>query len=392
LILAALAAGLSAIGVVQVISGWAAVRRFAARNPRLPADEGAVPPITVLKPLHGDEPLLEEALASICGQDFPIWQVVFGVQDSDDTALPVVRRLEARFPECDIAVVVDPTLHGPNRKVGNLINMLSAAKHDVLVIADSDLHVAPDYLRRLAAALRAPGVGLVTTLYAGLPLPPPLVRFAAQGRGEGSAPRRLPGILGATQINQCFLPGALLARTLGRQDCLGATMALRRDTLARIGGLPALVNHLADDNVLGRLVQGLGLKVRLADTVPATTVPETTFAALWRHELRWARTIRALVPVQFAASVLQYPLAWAALAVLLAGGALWSLAWFAAAWAIRALTARGIDRALGLAFASPVWLLPLRELMSVAVMAASYAGREVDWRGHRLQAEGLNPR
>jgi ceramide glucosyltransferase len=121
-------------------------------------------------------------------------------------------------------------------------------------------------------------------------------------------------------------------------------------------------------------------------------VPESTFAALWRHELRWARTIRTLVPVQFAASVLQYPLAWATLALLLAGAALWSLAWFAAAWAVRALAARGIDRALGLAFSTPVWLLPLRELMSVAVMAASYAGREVEWRGHRLQAEGLNPR
>ena len=99
------------------------------------------------------------------------------------------------------------------------------------------------------------------------------------------------------QINHYFLPGALLARAMGRQDCLGATMMLRRETLERIGGFAALVNHLADDNVLGRLVQRLGLTVALADTVPATTVPETTLRALWRHELRWARTIRALVPV-----------------------------------------------------------------------------------------------
>jgi ceramide glucosyltransferase len=203
------------------------------------------------------------------------------------------------------------------------------------------------------------------------------------------------------QINQCFLPGALLARAMGRQDCLGATMALRRETLERIGGFQALVNHLADDNVLGRLVQRLGLTVRLADTVPATTVPEATFAALWRHELRWARTIRTLVPVQFAASVLQYPLAWAALAILLAWGTVWSVAWFAVVWLIRALAAWGVERMLALAFHSPVWLLPLRELMSVAVVVASYAGRDVDWRGERLQAdtpviaaprEGLNPR
>ena len=382
-----IAAGLSGVGLIQALAGTALVRRFACGAPR--RDVGEMPAITVLKPLHGDEPLLEEALASVCRQDFSAAQVVFGVQDAADTALPVVRRLRARFPDCDIAVVVDPTGHGPNRKVANLINMLPAAKHDVLVIANSDLHVAPDWLRRLAAALGEPGVGLVTTLYTGLSLPPPL---AGGGMGEGSAPNRLPSILGATQINQYFLPGALLARAIGRQDCLGATMALRRDILERIGGFPALVNHLADDNVLGRLVQGLGLRVRLADTVPATTVPETNFAALWRHELRWARTIRTLVPSQFAASVLQYPLVWAALAVLPAGGAPWSLAWFAAAWAVRALCARRVDRALGLANRTPLWLLPLRELMSVAVMAASYAGRRVDWRGHTLEAEGFDPR
>ena len=109
----------------------------------------------MLKPLHGDEPLLEEALASVCRQNYPALQVVFGVQDAADTALPVVRRLQARFPGCDIAVVVEPDGHGANRKVGNLINMLPAAKHDVLVIADSDVHVAPDWLRRLVAALES---------------------------------------------------------------------------------------------------------------------------------------------------------------------------------------------------------------------------------------------
>jgi len=201
----------------------------------------------------------------------------------------------------------------------------------------------------------------------------------------------LPGILGAMQIDQFFLPGALLARAMGRQDCLGATMMLRRDTLRRIGGLEALVGHLADDNLLGRLVRGLGLTVRLADTVPATTVPEATFPALWRHELRWARTIRALVPVQFAASALQYPLVWVGLAALLAGGAAWSLAWFAFAWAVRALAARGIDRALGLAFRSPVWLLPLRDLISVGVMLFSYAGRRVEWRGQHLTVDTPGP-
>lgn len=399
--LAALATGLSGVGVVQAVAGWSAVRRFVNRP--LLIGTGVTPGVSVLKPLHGDEPLLEDALASICRQDFPTWQVVFGVQDPADTALPVVRRLQARFPDCDIAVVVDPTGHGRNPKVANLINMLPAATHDVLVIADSDLHVAPDYLRRLVVALGQPGTGLATTLYVGLPLPPAAFRkgwwsavhatpLPLVGGRSGDGSPALPNSLGAVQINQYFLPGALLSRALGRQDCLGATMALRRETLERIGGFAALADHLADDNVLGRLVQGLGLAVVLAGTVPATTVPETSFVALWRHELRWARTIRALVPGQFAASVLQYPLVWAGLAILLTWGALWAVAWFVVAWLIRAVVARGIERSLGVANPAPLWLLPLRELMSVAVMIASYAGRDVDWRGHAMQAEGYHPR
>lgn len=382
-----IAEALSAVALLQAAGGALLVRRF-ARRPR--AEPGALPPITVLKPLHGDEPLLEEALASACRQDYPRWQVVFGVGEIGDGALPAVRRLQARFPDCDIAVVVDAARHGTNGKVGNLINMLAAAKHDVLVVSDSDVHAAADWLRRLAAALETPQVGLVTTVYAGLPahgpLPPAPFR---KGRGRTNS---AVGFLGAAQINHYFLPGALLARALGRQDCLGATMALRRDTLERIGGFQALANHLADDNVLGRLVQRLGLTVALADTIPATTVGETTLRALWRHELRWARTIRALAPLPFAASVLQYPLVWAALAVLLAGCAPWSLGWFAAIWALRAGAAATVDRALGLAVHTPLWLLPVRELMSVAVMAASFTGNQVEWRGHTMQAEGFDPR
>ena len=195
------------------------------------------------------------------------------------------------------------------------------------------------------------------------------------------------------QINHCFLPGALLARAMGRQDCLGASMMLRRATLERIGGFPALVDHLADDNVLGRLVQGLGLTVALADTVPATTVPEATTAgavaartALGAHHP--SAGARPVSPPRSCST--RWPgRRWRCC---LSGGAPWTLAWFAAAWAARAWPARGIDQALDLAKRTPLWLLPLRELMSVAVMLASFAGRQVDWRGHTLQAEGFDPR
>lgn len=385
-VLAALAVALGCLGLLQAFAGWILVARFLA-TPKLP--NGPQPAVTILKPLYGDEPLLEQALTSVCAQQYELFQIVFGVHRADDPALAVVSRLQARFPEVDIALVVNPVQHGPNRKVGNLINMLPAAKHKVLVIADSDLHVRPDYLASLAAALEVPGTGLVTTLYAGLPAAPV---FAAR--------------LGATQITHTFLPGALLARALGRQDCLGATMVLRRETLTQIGGFQALVNHLADDNVLGRLVQGLGLRVRLAGTVPATTVPETTLRALWRHELRWARTIRTLAPAQFAASALQYPLFWTCLAVALSAGAAWSWGMFGLAWVGRAAAAMGVDRALqgalpatpyadqahsALAFSCPVWLLPVRELLSIGVLLASYTGRRVDWRGFSLHADTPPP-
>jgi len=369
--LAGFFAVLALIGLAQAVAGWVLVRRFA----EAPRPEPARPPaVSVLKPLHGDEPLLEAALASLCAQNYPVFQIVFGVRDADDPTLAVVARLRASFPACDIAVVVDATPHGSNRKIENLMNMLPAATHDVLVIADSDVHVEDRYLRRLVGALEGRDVGLVTTLYVGLP-----------------AWQRSPAWLGAGGINWFFLPGALLARAMGRQDCLGATMALRRETLARIGGLEALVDHLADDNRLGQLVRAQGFEVALAPTVPATTVGEDSLDSLFRHELRWARTIRALEPLGFAASVLQYKLVWAAFSLVAAPG-FSTLALFALIWLGGALAARGIEQALapllkGLAFAAPVWLLPLRELFSVVVMAASYAGDRVEWRGHWLRAK-----
>lgn len=371
-----IAAAVSVAGLAQALAGWMAVRRFCAQTLEAPPQ---LPGITVLKPLYGDEPLLEAALSSTCRQDYPRYQVLFGVQNPSDPARAVAERVCRQAPDCDAGVVVDNTADGANRKVANLINLLPYAKYDTLVIADSDIHAAPDYLRSIAATLDQPGTGLATTLYTGLPASPGII-----------------GALGATAITHGFLPGALLARALGRQDCLGATMALRRETLARAGGLEALLPHLADDNVLGRLVAGLGLNVRLAATVPATTVPETGFAALWRHELRWARTIRAAEPLAFAASLVQYPLVWGLLAAVLSGGAVWALALLGLVWAARAGIAIAIGRALrprrsGPEVPVPVWWLPLRDIMSVAVVLASYTGRRVEWRGHTMHARPRGP-
>ncbi len=377
ILLADFAALVAGAGILQGLFGLSLVRRFRQEHPS--ATPPSRPAISVLKPLHGAEPMLEQALTTLCRQEYGPFQIVFGVQNRHDPAIAVVRRLEARFPHIDIVLVINTTSHGRNRKVGNLINMLPAARYDVLVIADSDVHTAPDYLARLADTLAQPGIGLVTTLYSGLP-----------------ATGTLAGTLGATAITHGFLPGALMARALGRQDCLGATMALRRSTLEAVGGLGALVSHLADDHVLGELVVADGWRIGLAETIPATTVPEVDLGALYRHELRWSRTILALAPLGLALSTIQYPLVWAMLAVVLLGGAEWSLALLSAVWVERAVVGRLIDRMLdltrhGLASRAPIWLLPLRDLMSIAVVLASYTSDEVEWRGEVLRTSLIKP-
>ncbi len=355
-------AALTLAGFAQAGAGCLAVLRFRSAAP----PPGPRPPITVLKPLHGDEPLLEQALASFCAQVYPHMQIVFGVQDANDPSVKVVERLRRAFPDLDMELVIDPTPHGSNRKVGNLINMFPSARHDVLVISDSDMHAAPDYLASVADALAVPGTGLVTSLYTGLPV-----------RAHFSA------CLGAAYINQNFAAGALMARSLGRQDCMGATMALTRETLMRIGGFPVLAPFVADDAVLGMKIRALGQKVTLAASVPATTVAEKSLGTLFRHELRWARTIRGVAPIGFAVSVIQFPAFWALLTFAMSGGAAWAGLLLLAAVAVRSASGRAVERAMGAAL-TPLWLPALRDVLSMAVLLTAYMGDEVAWRGHVL--------
>ncbi len=361
-------AGLCAlIGVVQLIWGTLLIQRFCAAPVPLPS---SYPPVSILKPLCGVEPLTELALESFFLIEYPDFQLVFGVQTPTDPVLAIVEKLRARYPARDVALVVDASLHGANRKVSNLINMLPAAKYETLVVSDADIHVPPYFLDRVIAAMQEPGVGLVTTLYTGLPGTP-----------------HLATLMGASQINYTFLPGALLARKLGRQDCLGVTMALTKTVLAQVGGLAAVANNLADDQVLGRLVLAKGYKLTLAHVIPATTVPEHDFAVLWRHELRWARTIRALVPVPYAASVLQISLFWAMLALVFSGGADWAWVLSLVVLTTRYVTARRIDATLRLAKAGDAWLFLVRDFCSFIIYVASFTGDKVLWRGQILHAD-----
>jgi ceramide glucosyltransferase len=245
--------------------------------------------------------------------------------------------------------------------------MLGRASGRILVLADSDMRVGPDYLAAVAAPLADPRIGLVTCLYRGIP-------------GGGIWSR-----FGALHINFGFLPSALVGDALGwGGGCFGATIALERDVLAAIGGFASLRDQLADDHRLGEAVRQLGLGVHLSRYLVEARVFEPTLGDLWRHELRWARTVRGVAPVGFFGSVVAQPLALAALGAGTARFGLMSCALLAITLVLRWASARAIARALGFS-GERLWLLPARDVLSFAVFVASLFGRNVVWRNQRYR-------
>ncbi len=366
--LSLLLAAAAGAGCLYQVAAALLVRRFAGRTPPVPV---ARPPVSVLKPLCGAEPGMAESLTSCLRQDYPQFQLVFGVADPADPALAVVAGLPSS-EEAEIATVVDATPHGRNLKVGNLLNMWPAASHDIIVIADSDIRVGPHYLDDVVAPFADPAVGVVTCLYVG---------EAAAGVWSR---------LGALGINHGFLPSAVLARAIGRKDgCFGATMAVRRPVLERAGGLAALADVLADDWVLGDLVRKSGLGIALAARPVGIMVDEPGFKALFTHEVRWGRTIAAVDRPSYLASVITQPVALAALAVLLGpalvgtGSAAGVLAVFGIACLCRLWAVRAEEIALGLPRAG-LGLLAVREILSFVVYVVASCGRTVVWRGRRF--------
>jgi len=253
-------------------------------------------------------------------------------------------------------------VRGSNLKVANLENMLTAARQDILVISDSDMRVDRRYLEAVTAPLHDPRTGLVTCLY------------------EGVSTGGFWSELGALHINFGFLPGALLAAALGiGHGCFGATIALRRETLDRIGGLARLRDELADDRRIGDAVREQGLEVVLSRYVVEARVTEPSIASLWQHELRWARTVRAITPAGFAGSVLTHPVALAALGAAASRFGLTSCIFAAISCLLRWASALIIAGALGFR-TTGLWLLPVRDALSFAVFVASFFGRRVSWR------------
>jgi ceramide glucosyltransferase len=362
-----IAAGYSLVALLAALA-W---RAYATRPRPVPATQ---PPVTVLKPLCGAEPGLYELLRSFCLQDYPQFQIVFGAQDAADPALAVVARLAQEFPELPLEVVVNPRRHGHNNKSNNLINMLAAARHPVVLIADSDIQVGADYLTTVTAPLQDERVGLVTCLSHDSPTP------------------RLWSRLGAMYNNEWYFPSVMLAWLFGHQGyASGQTLCLRRTTLEAIGGLRAIVDHLADDYRLGELVRAQGLRIVLSPYELGARHDEPDFRSLRRHELRWMRTLRVIHPLCLTLIFLTFslPLAALGLSLLAMAGALAVAAW--ALFGLTVLARLGLhlvhrmhgDRPL---FADLV-LIPLRDLLIFGIWCQSFFCRRVTWRGHRFNVD-----
>jgi ceramide glucosyltransferase len=350
--------------------GLASFLRDTRRKLKQPAlTESQLVPVSILKPLKGVDPEIWESFCSHCEQDYPEFQmqIVFGVSDPADPAIEVVRKLQAKYPKQAIDLIVCDRVLGANIKVSNLAQMLPVARHELLLVNDSDIRVPKDYLRRVTPPLTDDSVGLVTCLY------------------RAAAAPTLGSRLEALGISTDFVPGVLSARLLekGLHFGLGSTLAFRRRDLAAIGGFEALVDYLADDYELGRRIAAIGKRIELSAATVTTFLPAYTLREFFRHQLRWSRTIRDARPWGYAGLLFTFGLPWALLTLLAAHGAAW--AWILLALTFAARLAVGIFAAVTAVHDHQmlpiIFLLPLRDLIAPFVWATSFMGSRIYWRG-----------
>lgn len=363
--LAAKFAAAAALGALAyyLICLWSAL---GISRQKEPAATGALPPVSILKPLRGADPELYEALRSHCTEDYPEYEVLLGVGDAADPAVSVAERLAREFPD-RVRLVMCPEALGANRKVSKLAQLMAQARYGHVLVNDSDIHVTPDYLQRIFAHFGDASVGMVTGLY----------------RGRASA--TLGSRLEALGISTDFIPGVLAARQLeGVRFGLGCTLAMSRKALDAIGGFASIVDYVADDYELGSRISGSGMRVALAKLVVETHVPAYSLGGFFEHQLRWARTVRSARPASYLGIPLSFGQTWALAALVLSRGAPWAWGLLGLAvgmrWAVALVVGAGVlrDREVLRSF----WLIPLSDFLRVLVWLGSYAGRRIHWRGH----------
>jgi ceramide glucosyltransferase len=353
---------------------WSAAKflreRKAARRIRTEQSSSS-PPISILKPLKGTDPEIYESFRSHCLQDYPEYEIIFGVNDPNDPAVDSVKELQCEFPDRRIRLVVSKKILGANVKVSNLEQMMAEACYRLLIVNDSDIRVEPDYLRRVTAPLADSKIGLVTCLY------------------RGVAGATLGSRLEALGISTDFCASVLAARQLegGIRFGLGSTLAFRRAELEKIGGFTSFVDYLADDYELGKRIAGLGLAVNLSDVVVETYLPSYRPREFFAHQTRWARGVRDARAGGYVGLVFTFGLLWALLALGASRGALWAWSGLAVTlflrFAIALLVGRGVLRDHRMM--KDVWLTPLRDLLAVAIWIGSLGGHTVTWRGDHFR-------
>ena len=338
-------------------------RRF-FRTARRPTGE-FTPPVSILKPVRGLDPASYENFATFCRQDYADYEIVFAVADEDDPAIEVIRRLIAAFPGRSIRLLIGAPNLGPSSKVNKLCRLTREARHDILVISDSDIRVAPDYLRSVVAPLRDPRVGAVTCLYVGIP--------------DGTLASELEALSIATE----FAAGVLTAwQPQGVRFAFGATMATTRERLREIGGFEALVTYCAEDYQLGHRISEHGYLVELPAHVVESECAVRTLREYLRHQLRWAIAIRHSRPWGFAGLALTQGQLWAAAATAAMPTAAVAASYITVYLALRLLMAWSVARwGLDGQVVRKWWLLPVRDALGLGVWCAALFTNRIQWRG-----------
>ena len=365
-------AGLLCIALVYYLFSLYAAWRFFRPYP---TPSTALPPVTLLKPLKGAPPDLYDSLASFCRLDYPTFQILCGVRDPNDPAAAVVAQVQRDFPQCDIALVVAPAVIGTNYKVSTLHHLTPQMKYDYLVITDSDVCVAPDYLQTIIPPLTRTETGLVTCVY----------------RGGSGQP--LPALLESLMINTIFTTQVVVASQIEPPSyAFGATMALKRAGLDAIGGFARLSDYLADDYYLGYFIAQAGYRLRVLPTVVETRPDAGSLRGLFSHQLRWARTQRNCRPGGYIGTVVTFGTVWACVSLLCFWSSVEMTVLALSVIAVRLLTAALMNTAfLQSTLPRPAILLTLlTDLFSFVVWCASLRGNTVRWREYtfRIQKDG----
>jgi ceramide glucosyltransferase len=404
---------LTIAGMVYFLAAIVAAHVFIAVR-RAPL-AGFAPGISILKSLKGLDPNMIDAFRSHCRQTYTgEYELLFGVSSLDDPAIAAVAQLQLEFPTHSIRLIECPSNLGTNGKVSNLVQLATHARYEYLLINDSDITVSPRYLERVMAEFSGAKarVGDGGDLR-GLKPPPPsgagcsasssvpgesshdsnvardrqevgLVTALYRGRANGTLASRLEALGIATD----FQAGVLLSRMIegGLNYGLGSTLCVSREALEKIGGLEALVDHLADDYELGARISKAGYRVALSAEVVETSIPAYNWRGFIDHQLRWARTVRDARPWGYAGLIFTHGIAWALLNAVASGLSPLSVWLLALSFFLRLSLAMTVGAAvLGDHQVLPyLWLLPFRDLIAIGVWAFGFAGNTIVWRGQRF--------